>query len=106
MYDHVHVSSIDCLPYCMCMCSSLCVYGGGDRRQQIQGINKGVEIVIGKNRLYYCKRITLTLISFLCRVWRALIATPGRLNDLLMNGILTVNTVTYLVSCSILNNAT
>lgn len=25
-------------------------------------------------------------------------ATPGRLNDLLMNGILTVNTVTYLVS--------
>lgn len=27
---------------------SLCVYGGGDRRQQIQVINKGVEIVIGK----------------------------------------------------------
>lgn len=27
---------------------SLCVYGGGDRKQQIQVINRGVEIVIGK----------------------------------------------------------
>ncbi|CAI8021536.1 Probable ATP-dependent RNA helicase DDX43, partial [Geodia barretti] len=48
----------------------LCVYGGGDRRQQINQLRKGVEIII---------------------------ATPGRLNDLLMNEILTVNTVTYLV---------
>ena len=82
---------------CTCMCSSLCVYGGGDRRQQIQEINKGVEIVIGK---WYCKRITRAhffSLFFVC----ILTATPGRLNDLLMNGILTVNTVTYLVSCSV-----
>jgi ATP-dependent RNA helicase DDX43 len=55
---------------CVYTSGSLCVYGGGDRRQQINQINKGVEIII---------------------------ATPGRLNDLLMNEILTVHTVTYLV---------
>ena len=27
--------------------SSVCIYGGGDRRAQIDSVNKGVEIVIG-----------------------------------------------------------
>ncbi|KXJ28996.1 probable ATP-dependent RNA helicase DDX43 [Exaiptasia diaphana] len=49
---------------------SVCVYGGGNRRNQIQVVTDGVEIVI---------------------------ATPGRLNDLLMNEILSVRSVTYLV---------
>lgn len=49
---------------------SVCVYGGGSRKGQIQVVQKGVEIVI---------------------------ATPGRLNDLLMNNILDVKSVTYLV---------
>ncbi|KAK2574488.1 putative ATP-dependent RNA helicase DDX43 [Acropora cervicornis] len=42
---------------------SVCVYGGGSRKDQIQVVQKGVEIVI---------------------------ATPGRLNDLLMNEIMDV----------------
>lgn len=33
---------------CCCLCYSLCVYGGGDRRQQINQLNKGVEIIIGE----------------------------------------------------------
>ena len=37
----------------VCVSCSLCVYGGGDRRQQIQGINKGVEIIIGEAGLLY-----------------------------------------------------
>eukprot|EP00795_Rhopilema_esculentum_P007439 gene7439-13201_t len=45
---------------------SVCIYGGGDRREQIGIVERGVEIVIG---------------------------TPGRLNDLLMNGILSVKHV-------------
>lgn len=49
---------------------SVCVYGGGSRKNQIQVVQKGVEIVI---------------------------ATPGRLNDLLMNEIMDVKSVTYLV---------
>lgn len=49
---------------------SVCVYGGGSRKGQIQVVQKGVEIVI---------------------------ATPGRLNDLLMNEIMDVRSVTYLV---------
>ncbi|XP_064386296.1 probable ATP-dependent RNA helicase DDX43 isoform X3 [Halichondria panicea] len=48
----------------------MCVYGGGDRREQIHKVSQGVEIVI---------------------------ATPGRLNDLLMNELLSVRSVTYLV---------
>lgn len=36
---------------------SVCVYGGGDKQQQINAINEGVDIVI---------------------------ATPGRLNDLVL----------------------
>ncbi|XP_063046994.1 probable ATP-dependent RNA helicase DDX43 isoform X2 [Engraulis encrasicolus] len=50
--------------------NSICVYGGGDRRAQIKGVTNGVDIVI---------------------------ATPGRLNDLQMNGLLNLKTITYLV---------
>ncbi|KAL4236271.1 putative ATP-dependent RNA helicase ddx43 [Mactra antiquata] len=49
---------------------SICVYGGGNRREQISMVNKGVEIIV---------------------------ATPGRLNDLIMNNIVNVKSVTYLV---------
>lgn len=49
---------------------SVCVYGGGDRKAQISSIDKGVEIVI---------------------------ATPGRLNDLLQNDLLDLNYVSYVV---------
>ncbi|XP_048581874.1 probable ATP-dependent RNA helicase DDX43 isoform X6 [Nematostella vectensis] len=49
---------------------SVCIYGGGSRKDQIGVVEKGVEIVI---------------------------ATPGRLNDLLMHDILSVRSVTYLV---------
>ncbi|XP_077498085.1 putative ATP-dependent RNA helicase DDX43 [Amblyomma americanum] len=48
----------------------VCIYGGGSRREQIQTVNLGVEIVI---------------------------ATPGRLNDLVMNNIIDLNYVTFLV---------
>ena len=47
------------------------MYGGGNRREQINAYSAGVEIVV---------------------------ATPGRLNDLIMNGIINVKSVTYLVS--------
>ncbi|XP_002163544.2 probable ATP-dependent RNA helicase DDX43 isoform X1 [Hydra vulgaris] len=49
---------------------SVCIYGGGDRSAQINLVRQGVEIIIG---------------------------TPGRLNDLLMNGFFSVKSVTYLV---------
>lgn len=49
---------------------SVCVYGGGDRREQISNIDSGVEIII---------------------------ATPGRLNDLVQAGVIDVCTITYLV---------
>ncbi|XP_034314075.2 probable ATP-dependent RNA helicase DDX43 [Magallana gigas] len=49
---------------------SVCVYGGGNRREQINVVTKGVEIIV---------------------------ATPGRLNDLVMNKIVNVKSVTYLV---------
>ena len=48
----------------------VCVYGGGNRNLQKNTISKGVEIVI---------------------------ATPGRLNDLVQAGILEVSCVSYLV---------
>lgn len=54
---------------------SVCIYGGGNRREQIQTVNLGVEIVI---------------------------ATPGRLNDLVMNNIIDLKYVTFLVSCFLL----
>ncbi|BFY99611.1 hypothetical protein BsWGS_02651 [Bradybaena similaris] len=49
---------------------SICVYGGGNRREQLKKVKKGVEIVV---------------------------ATPGRLNDFMMHGIINVKHVTYLV---------
>ena len=50
------------------------MYGGGNRREQINVVTKGVEIIV---------------------------ATPGRLNDLVQNNIVNVKSVTYLVrSCS------
>ncbi|GAB0094927.1 RNA helicase [Sergentomyia squamirostris] len=49
---------------------SVCVYGGGSTREQIEVIDRGVEIVI---------------------------ATPGRLNDLVEKGTIDVSTITYLV---------
>ncbi|XP_019854520.1 PREDICTED: probable ATP-dependent RNA helicase DDX43 isoform X2 [Amphimedon queenslandica] len=49
---------------------SVCVYGGGNRKEQIKTVGRGVEIVI---------------------------ATPGRLNDLLMNGVLCLRSVTFLI---------
>uniref|UniRef100_A0A9L0JN84 RNA helicase n=1 Tax=Equus asinus TaxID=9793 RepID=A0A9L0JN84_EQUAS len=49
---------------------SVCVYGGGNRKEQIQHITKGVDIII---------------------------ATPGRLNDLQMNKCVNLRSITYLV---------
>ncbi|XP_063702858.1 probable ATP-dependent RNA helicase DDX43 [Culicoides brevitarsis] len=47
-----------------------CVYGGGDRRKQVDIVKAGVQIII---------------------------ATPGRFNDLVSNGIIDITSVTYLV---------
>ncbi|KAJ0066961.1 hypothetical protein NL108_006193, partial [Boleophthalmus pectinirostris] len=49
---------------------SICIYGGGDRRGQINMVKAGVDIVI---------------------------ATPGRLNDLQMNELINLRSITYLV---------
>ncbi len=49
---------------------SVCVYGGGDRRHQMKVVTDGVEIII---------------------------ATPGRLNDLIEAGCIAVESITYLV---------
>ncbi|XP_049456445.1 probable ATP-dependent RNA helicase DDX43 isoform X1 [Epinephelus fuscoguttatus] len=49
---------------------SICIYGGGDRRGQINLVKCGVDIVI---------------------------ATPGRLNDLQMNELISLRSITYLV---------
>nr|XP_033339157.1 probable ATP-dependent RNA helicase DDX43 [Megalopta genalis] len=49
---------------------AVCVYGGGSRKEQITLVLKGLEIVI---------------------------ATPGRLNDLVEANVLNVSSVTYLV---------
>ncbi|XP_069000366.1 probable ATP-dependent RNA helicase DDX43 [Embiotoca jacksoni] len=49
---------------------SICIYGGGDRRAQINLVKGGVDIVI---------------------------ATPGRLHDLQMNELINLRSVTYLV---------
>ncbi|CAL7939654.1 unnamed protein product [Xylocopa violacea] len=49
---------------------AVCVYGGGNRKEQVNIVTKGVEIVI---------------------------ATPGRLNDLVEANILNIASITYLV---------
>ncbi|XP_056636456.1 probable ATP-dependent RNA helicase DDX43 isoform X2 [Diorhabda sublineata] len=50
--------------------NSVCIYGGGNRREQVQVVTDGVDIVI---------------------------ATPGRMNDLVAAGHLNVKSVTYAV---------
>ena len=49
---------------------SVCLYGGGDRKKQMSVVTKGVQIII---------------------------ATPGRLNDLVESNVVCVESVTYLV---------
>ncbi|KAL8597742.1 hypothetical protein ACOMHN_001701 [Nucella lapillus] len=49
---------------------SVCVYGGGSRRDQIRAVKSGVEIIV---------------------------ATPGRLNDLVREEIISLDDITYLV---------
>lgn len=45
--------------YCFFLFVSVCIYGGGNRREQVKIVTEGVDIVI---------------------------ATPGRLNDLVIGG--------------------
>lgn len=49
---------------------AVCVYGGGDRNAQIGNIGAGVEIII---------------------------ATPGRLNDLVQANVININSITFLI---------
>ncbi|XP_031466886.1 probable ATP-dependent RNA helicase DDX43 isoform X2 [Phasianus colchicus] len=60
----------ECLKYTYKGFKSICIYGGGDRKAQINVVTKGVDIVI---------------------------ATPGRLNDLQMNNFINLKSITYLV---------
>uniref|UniRef100_A0A3Q3WKY4 RNA helicase n=1 Tax=Mola mola TaxID=94237 RepID=A0A3Q3WKY4_MOLML len=60
----------ECKKYRYKSYTSVCIYGGGDRKSQINLVKSGVDIVI---------------------------ATPGRLNDLQMNELIKLNSVTYLV---------
>ncbi|CAM9640670.1 unnamed protein product [Lampetra fluviatilis] len=60
----------ECSKYSYQGITSVCIYGGGNRREQIEIATRGVDIVI---------------------------ATPGRLNDLMMNGHISMRGITYLV---------
>uniref|UniRef100_A0A663NC67 RNA helicase n=1 Tax=Athene cunicularia TaxID=194338 RepID=A0A663NC67_ATHCN len=60
----------ECLKYTYKGIKSICIYGGGNRKGQIDVVTKGVDIVI---------------------------ATPGRLNDLQMNNFINLKSITYLV---------
>ncbi|XP_054248846.1 probable ATP-dependent RNA helicase DDX43 [Indicator indicator] len=60
----------ECSKYAYKGIKSVCIYGGGDRKGQINLVTKGVDIVI---------------------------ATPGRLNDLQMNNFINLKSITYLV---------
>nr|XP_033791335.1 probable ATP-dependent RNA helicase DDX43 isoform X2 [Geotrypetes seraphini] len=60
----------ECSKYTYKGFKSICIYGGGDRKGQINVVTKGVDIII---------------------------ATPGRLNDLQMNNIINLKSITYLV---------
>ncbi|XP_061214507.1 probable ATP-dependent RNA helicase DDX43 [Neopsephotus bourkii] len=60
----------ECLKYTYKGIKSICIYGGGDRKGQIDVVTKGVDIVI---------------------------ATPGRLNDLQMSNFINLKSITYLV---------
>ncbi|XP_025046965.1 probable ATP-dependent RNA helicase DDX43 [Alligator sinensis] len=60
----------ECSKYTYKGIKSICIYGGGDRKGQINMVTKGVDIVI---------------------------ATPGRLNDLQKNNFINLKSITYLV---------
>ncbi|XP_074006934.1 probable ATP-dependent RNA helicase DDX43 [Numenius arquata] len=60
----------ECSKYTYKGIKSICIYGGGDRRGQIDVVTKGVDVVI---------------------------ATPGRLHDLQMNNFVNLKSITYLV---------
>ncbi|XP_059839441.1 probable ATP-dependent RNA helicase DDX43 [Hypanus sabinus] len=60
----------ECNKYSYKGIKSICIYGGGSRKDQVKFITKGVDIVI---------------------------ATPGRLNDLQMNNCINLKSTTYLV---------
>ncbi|XP_010210331.1 PREDICTED: probable ATP-dependent RNA helicase DDX43 [Tinamus guttatus] len=60
----------ECSKYTYKGIKSICIYGGGDRKGQINLVTKGVDVVI---------------------------ATPGRLNDLQMNSFINLKSITYLV---------
>ncbi|XP_067277994.1 probable ATP-dependent RNA helicase DDX43 [Pseudorasbora parva] len=60
----------ECSKYSYKGFKSICIYGGGDRKAQIKLVTSGVDIVI---------------------------ATPGRLNDLQMNELINLRSITYLV---------
>ncbi|XP_029927014.1 putative ATP-dependent RNA helicase DDX43 isoform X2 [Myripristis murdjan] len=60
----------ECSKYSYKGYKSMCIYGGGDRRGQVNVVKSGVDIVI---------------------------ATPGRLHDLQMNEIINLRSITYLV---------
>ncbi|KAF7651866.1 hypothetical protein LDENG_00104320 [Lucifuga dentata] len=60
----------ECNKYSYKSYKSVCIYGGGDRRGQVSTVKVGVDIVI---------------------------ATPGRLNDLQMNELINLRSITYLV---------
>ncbi|NXD08152.1 DDX43 helicase, partial [Nothocercus nigrocapillus] len=61
----------ECSKYTYKGIKSICIYGGGDRKGQINVVTKGVDVVI---------------------------ATPGRLNDLQMNSFINLKSITYLAS--------
>ncbi|NXW86845.1 DDX43 helicase, partial [Alopecoenas beccarii] len=61
----------ECSKYSYRGIKSICIYGGGDRKGQIDVVTKGVDIVI---------------------------ATPGRLNDLQMNNFINLKSITYLAN--------
>ncbi|XP_036295974.1 DEAD box protein 53 [Pipistrellus kuhlii] len=60
----------ECSKYLYKNMKSLCIYGGGNRQQQIKDIAKDIDVVI---------------------------ATPGRLHDLQMNNYINLRSITYLV---------
>ncbi|MBN3320219.1 DDX43 helicase, partial [Atractosteus spatula] len=60
----------ECAKYTYKGFTSICIYGGGDRKSQINMVTQGVDIII---------------------------ATPGRLNDLQMNAYINLKSITYLV---------
>uniref|UniRef100_A0A4X2L7S6 RNA helicase n=1 Tax=Vombatus ursinus TaxID=29139 RepID=A0A4X2L7S6_VOMUR len=60
----------ECKKYTYGDTKSICIYGGRERRDQIEHVTKGVDIVI---------------------------ATPGTLSDLQMNDFIRLNSITYLL---------